>query len=202
MPKFIPYEKGSFPGLSIPKVNVVVVPTLITIFSEGKQIGFVTDLTYDSTRRAERIRHCNFADAGRIIEQVPSPTDFTLRCTGFCLYASSLLSRIAGGATGQEDAARIPSEADAGTLANHPDWLNSYLFTIEEVIRHPNSSKASGGMKYGYIYGDCVVTDFSHPMSRANMIISETVTLQPTWVKPTIDPSGVEDLDVAIPISE
>jgi len=202
MPKFIPYEKGSFPGLSIPKDNVVVVPTLITIYSGINQIGFITDLNYDATRRVEIIRHCSFADAGRILEYVPAPTDFTLRCTGFCLYTSSLLSRIAGGATGQEPAARIPSEVDAGTLANHPDWLNSYLFTIEEVIRHPNATKAGGGMKYGYIYGDCVVSDFSHPMSRANMMISETVTLRPTWVKPTIDPSSVDDLDVEIPISQ
>lgn len=189
MPKFLPYEsyvKDTMPGLNLPSSNRIIVGPLVTVFINGEEIGFITDLNYDVARRGERIRHLNFADAGRIVEQVPAPSDFTLRATGFSLYTSTVLGRIAGIKTGSDqDTAEVPPD---GGIIVVPEWLDRLRFDVQEIVKHPNKDNSS----YAIIYGDCLVTNYTRPVSVGRIFISENVTLQPTWL--SVKTSGIPQI--------
>jgi hypothetical protein len=156
-------------GVMIPKTNKVVIVPSITIYgNDGKEIGFITDFTPDSARRVERIRHASFTDAGRVIEQVPAPEDLTLRVTGFSLYQSSMIGRLAHGVPELE-----------------PDLLfvslneQAYPFTLEMSHTHPDDTS----QMFRLIFGECWMTAFSHPWSIRNLYIAQTATLQPSWIE-------------------
>lgn len=156
-------------GVMIPKTNKIIVTTSITIYGhDGKIMGYITDFTPDSARRVERIRHASFADAGRVIEQVPAPEDLTLRVTGFALYESSLVGRISRGVPEQEPDTVFFSLND-----------QSYPFTIELEHKHP----ADAGNTYQILFGECLLTAHSHPWAIRNLYIAQTATVQPAWVE-------------------
>ena len=189
---FLPYSGNAqkYPGLTVPKKNKLIVAQLVTILVDGEEIGFVTDISFDETSRAERIRHLNFADGGRTVEQVPSASDMTLTLSGFSLYRSTLLARIAGEATGAESQGTLPS-VSGGSLIFTIHWLRQKRFDIMEEIVHP----ANPDDAFYITYGDNVITSYSHPVAKGSLYITERVTVQPTWInadKGTISNSTIE----------
>lgn len=157
-------------GVKIPEQNKLIIIPSITIYdTDNVEIGFITDLTPDSTRNVERIRILYAGAAGRVVEQVPGVEDWTIRCTGFALYEQTL-----------------PGALTQGTGANKIfHSLNSqyipFKITIEEV--HPIT-----GDTITTEFGDCWLTAYSHPISVRNLHVAETATIQPAWVH-TIEPS-------------
>lgn len=188
MARFLPYATDGFPGLKVPERNRIIVTPAITILSEGQEIGFITDITPETTRRVERIRHLNFADAGRIVEQVPAPSDFTLRVNGFSLYASTLMARISGQRTGDEETPDV-TETDPGGIILVENWLDSLLFDVNWVIKHPTKDNVN----YTVIFGDCVMVSHSQTVSIRNLYVTATATIQPTWLRVVPGDSGIEN---------
>lgn len=175
MAGFVPSNIASFGRPTLPARNMAVNPSLsISVYDgEGNEIGFVTDVNYDATRRAERIRHLNAVDRGFTIEQAPYPEDYTVTLSGFGLYTmddstpGSLL--------------RVAGEAGIGgnnlfyAICEQAEYFD---LVVEET--HPSSN--STAKKFTRLYLDNIVTSFSDPISAGNAMISQRVTIQPSWV--------------------
>jgi hypothetical protein len=157
------------PGVKIPTTNKVVIPTSITISIGGGPnpiVGFIQDLTFDTTRRIERVRELSATRAGRIREQVPAPEDITVTGTGFCLYESNVLKQIAYQGTVQPITdvwfaltnQCIPF--DVFIEETHPLTNEGFLITLEQ----------------------CWLARYSHPIRIGDLMISETFDLQPQGV--------------------
>lgn len=179
----MPWQKAGIP-IGIPRTNLVIPTPLITVYATsagGVEVGYVSDLNYTTTRRAERVRHLNFTDAGRVIEQVPAPEDLTLNATGFALFKSTLLGRIIEGGTDAEGANKV----------FHSLNTQKYPFDIEVYAEHPAT-----GDKVLVIFLGCWVTNFASPISIRNVFIAQTVTLQPSNIK-TVEPEEEEQEAIA-----
>jgi hypothetical protein len=170
------------PGLRIPVTNKVVVPTSASIYAgvEGtlKKIGFIQEISYDSTRTVERIREISATRAGRVIEQVPKPEDMTVRCSGLALYESNSLSQLCG-------------ENEPFFALNH-----QYIpFDVEILEYHPISSVTPRGFKV--VLQGCWLSQYSHPLRIRDMYITESASLQPTSIssEPYDGSEDVEDRD-------
>ena len=152
------------PGVKTPETNRIVIPPSITIFDEnGDEIGFLVDLTEDCTRRLERIRAFSFAQAGRVLQIVPSPEDLSLSGTGIALYESNVLSRIAGPVIDPKEVFRALSH----------QWQP---FAIEIEERHPiGAGTIPGGIKgMRYTYDGCMFERFGRSTRISDLFISES----------------------------
>lgn len=155
-------------GVSIPAGNKVVLSTSIDVFDNlGVSIGFIQTLTRRDDRPTQLIRHLDSTDAGRMIEQAPGPETNRLDVTGFALYnvgpnKKSLLNRVApnGGAFRSLNSQHIP-------------------FEIEERTTHP----ATPTLQASTLYGDCYLISYSRPVNIGTVHITETATLQATWLE-------------------
>ena len=154
------------PGVKIPLKNKIIIPSSTLISIAGATVGFIQDLTYDTSRRVERIRELNAPRAGRVVEQVPSPEDITANGTGFCLYESNVISRIAKGAT------------MAGITDVFFTITSQYIpFDVFITETHPLT-----GAGFRIILENCWLVRYSHPIRVGDLMISETFEIQPQAV--------------------
>lgn len=179
MPEFLPYEgdANNFPGVAQPKSNKVVYPPRTNIKVNGLIVGFIMQLDVNETARVERIRHMNFADAGRIVEQIEGPVDYTLNVRGFVLYGSDTLARITGEATGSEESPSFPLGTTGGTVIPSLEWISKKRPDITTEFIHPGNPD----VKFEITYHKCAVTGRSSTINLADLFITETVNLQPTF---------------------
>lgn len=156
-------------GVKIPDVNQAVISTSVDVFDEqGVNIGYMSQLTRTDTRNTFRVRHLDSQDAGRVIEQVPSPEDNALSANGLSLYdigvvKKSLIHRLAG-VNGQ----RFRS-------------LNSQFipFVVREEWTHPSSPGQFGQT----LYLGCMLTNFTRPVNIGTAQIAESANVVPSWVE-------------------
>lgn len=153
-------------------VNDKVYPTTqITVFGEnGDEIGWVQDINESQERGVEPVRHLNSDDAGRIVQGVPRPANYTLSVTGFAIYMPNTDTE---GTT----IARLIEKA-----ANNPSKLmksleeQKYPFAIRKSIVNPNGENSET-----YYHG-CWITRFNNPTSINNAFVTETVDLFVSYI--------------------
>ena len=153
-------------GVSIPESNRTVVSTSIDIFDhDGNNIGYIQSIAPSQTRNVTAVRHINAIDAGRIVEAVPSPANYTMNVNGFALYDNqndgSLIQRIGGSITAQ--AMKSLEE-------------QSIPFNIVITETHPAT-----GVDAKTVYHDCWLTNYSHPVNIGTALIAETASIFVTW---------------------
>lgn len=178
---FLPYEgdASNFPGIAQPKSNKLVYPPRTNIKVDGDIVGFIMQMDENQSSRVERIRHLNFADAGRIVEQIEGPVDYTLNIRGFVLYASNVLGRATGQATGAEESPTFPESAGTtGSMISCLEWVSKKRPDITTEFIHPGNPD----VKFEITYYKCAITGKSSTISLADLYITETVNLQPTYV--------------------
>ena len=154
------------PGVKIPTTNRVVIPTSILISIAGSAVGFIQDLTYDTSRTIERIRELNAPRAGRVVEQVPGVENITANGTGFCLYESNVISRIAKGAT-------------MSSITDVFFTITSQYIPFDVFITETHPLTGSG---FRVTLENCWLVRYSHPVRVGDLMISETFEIQPQAV--------------------
>jgi len=160
-------------GLGIPPSNKVVIPFSLTIYDlEGNEVGYIISLSYETTRRVERIRHLNAFDAGRIIEQAPAPEDFSVTAEGFTLYTDDL-------ANPQSVIGRLTIETGIAVF----ECLNQQRipFNVVKEVVHPAT-----GIGYRTIFFECWLARYSETFATRNIVVSATASIQPTYVESRI----------------
>lgn len=166
-------------GVGLPPSNKVVIPFSVTIYDLlGNEIGFITDLSYETSRRVERIRHLNAFDAGRIIEQSPAPEDFSVSCTGFSLYTDDL-------ANPQSVIGRLTKETGIAVF----EALNQQKipFNIVKEVVHPATGKG-----FQTIFYECWLSRYSETFATRNVVVTASATVQPSYVESrVVQVSGV-----------
>jgi len=179
MPEFLPYSgaAASFPGVGQPATNKLVYPPRANIVVDDTIIGFIQQLDPSQSATVERIRHINFADAGRIIEQVTGPVDYTLTVRGFTLYTSTLLARLAGEASGKETEVNIVDESGGGIIPAM-EWVSAKRPNIIVEFIHTGDTSIT----FRVIYGQCAFTSVGGTISLGDLYVTESVGLQPTYV--------------------
>lgn len=181
MPEFLPYEgdASNFPGIAQPKTNKLVYPPRTNIKVDGEIVGFIMQMDENQTSRVERIRHLNYADAGRIVEQIEGPVDYTLNVRGFVLHASNVLARVMGQASGAEETPVFPTPGGStGTMIPSLEWISKKRPDITTEFIHPGNPD----VKFEITYHKCAVSGKSSTITLADLFITETVNLQPTYV--------------------
>lgn len=156
-------------GVVIPTENQGLISTSIDIFDqEGLNIGFLQQNTRNDNRPTTRIRHLDRLDAGRVVEQMPSPEEVGLSINGMALYdvgaiRKSIFQRI------------------AGVSGNAFRSLNSQFipFNVREEWVHPSNPAQKGRTLY---LGNWLNT-FTRPINIGTAQVAETATTSVSWVE-------------------
>jgi hypothetical protein len=205
-------QKGVAPGYIIPDVQRIFPAYLTTVYHRDKAtgqlnlLGYCTDIGLTATATAERIRHLSFFDSGRTLEQVEMPENYTLAITGYTMFKSSFLSRIAGAGDISNQGHQwddiktmfgggVPADAD---IINHiitPMMMRGLQPTLVQTIFWRSDTKdlttpgpdddaylTPGARGFLYVYGDCVITNRTGPANLRTAFVSESITAQPTWI--------------------
>jgi len=160
-------------GIGLPQSNKVISPLSLTIFDlQGNEVGFITDLSYETTRTVERIRHLNAFDAGRIIEQVPVPENFTVSGTGYSLYTDRLSNP-------QSVIGRLTQELREAVF----EVLNAQRIPFNVVKEVSNFQT---GITVKTIFFDCWLTRFSEGFSVRNAVVTASFSFQPSYIESEI----------------
>lgn len=173
-------------GVAIPTTNKVVISTTVDVLDDdGNPMGFIQSLNRTDTRRVDRLRELSATSAGRTVEQSPGPEDLSVRVTGFAIYAvggikGSLLDRLLQPVLGSAlrgNQVLAPSPQGGSLIKS----INSQQVPIQVTERfvHP----ASPGAETGILYGDCMLTNYSHPVAIGTINIAEEVQLQPRFIE-------------------
>ena len=166
-------------GVAIPNGNRVVISTTIDVLDDtANPIGFVQSLNRTDTRRVDRIRHLGAVEAGRTIEQAPGPEDLTLRVTGFALYSEGVANK--RGMLFERLVPLVGEELGSLTPNILLKSLHSQVipFEVTERWTQPASRNVSS-----VLYGDCLLTNFTHPVNITTITITEEAQLQPTFIE-------------------
>lgn len=163
------YVKNKNPraGVANYKGNVLNIAQVDIIDEMGMGIGYMQGLTPSENRPTTLIRALSSPDAGRVLEQVPSPATITLSGTGFTLFdypgqmQGSLVRRLA-----------INNGYSIGAVI---DTLEEQKigFNLRMRVVHPET----GGVLSLVEYQDCWLTSHSVPYNISNATISETVNI-------------------------
>jgi len=154
-------------GVGIDKDAKALISTSIDIFDqEGNKIGFCMSCNRTDGRAVNRIRHLDSADAGRVVEMQPNPTDVNLEVTGYALYND--------GNTRQGLLNRLPGAAAAQFVALDQQ---SQLFNIVVKETHP----LTGAVNATYYYG-CMLTRYSKPVAIGTINVVESASVAVAWV--------------------
>jgi hypothetical protein len=154
-------------GVGLDKNNQAVIATSIDIFdTDGNNIGYCVSVSRNDTRNVQRIRHLNSADAGRIVEMSPSPSDTNLTVNGFALYNDAdrrrgLLNRLPGSAAAQ--------------FATMDEQKENFTIKVRE--KHPST----GDETITYYHG-CMLTGYTKPMNITTANVTETAMIAVSWV--------------------
>lgn len=161
-------NKNPRAGTANYKGNVALSTYYDLIDEYGNGIGYTTGITPNENRPTTLIRHLSSADAGRVIEQAPSPSTITLSVTGFALYdfpdqkQGSLIQRLAVNFG-------IPS-------------IGAVLATLEEqkvgfIMRERQVNPQTNSTLFIKEYQDCWITSYSKPVQIGTVSVSETVNV-------------------------
>jgi len=131
---------------------------------EGNEIGYITDLNENQTRTVEPVRHLNAADAGRILQGVPRPADFTVDVTGFYIYKQAAYIE------GSTIARLIQNSGNAYLLMKSLEE-QKVPFRIKATIENPNGEDSIT------VYHGCWITRYTKPFSINQAYAAETVSL-------------------------
>lgn len=176
-------------GVGLPPKNKAVISTTANILINGIQVGFVTNITPTHNRRMEYLRHLNADDAGRAVEQAPSPEDLAVNVQGFALYNKSssirktLLNRLSAGAES--------SPGDLNKDGDAPGFFTSLNqqhipFDMVREWAHPHGDAADGQGSVaanGVVFVECYLTSFSSPLNIGTVTVAETAAVQPTVIE-------------------
>lgn len=146
----------------------MVISTSVDVLDDlGFNIGFIQQINRNDARPTARIRHLDSIDAGRVLEQAPSPEDNTLNFTGFALYNTGVDNRSLLN--------RLPGSAGAAFKS-----LNSQSipFEVTEQWTHP-----ANGLVGTTLYGDVMLTSYTRPVNIGTATISETAAGNVTFVE-------------------
>jgi len=170
MPGLVANAQNPNAGVAVGEDHRTAISTSIDVVDhDGNQIGFIQNINPSENRPVTAVRHLNSQDAGRIIEQTPSPANNTISVTGFALYTKdndgSLIQRIGGSVTAK--AMRTLEE-------------QSIPFNLIVKTTHP----ATGEVEIT-TYHDCWLTSHTRPVAINNMMISESANIAVTWVDGT-----------------
>ena len=143
----------------------VLLSTSIDIIDElGNGIGYISQITPASSRPSTRIRGLGSRDAGRVLEQAPSPEDVTVQATGFALYrrpkAGSIIERLA---TNQGVGFNV--------IASLEEQKIGFKIRIRQVDPKTNVDLEI------IEYQDCWLINHSTPFNIATATVSETVSI-------------------------
>ncbi len=150
------------------KGNVALVTKYDLIDEYGKGIGYITGITPNDNRPTTLIRHISSADAGRVLEQAPSPSTITLSITGFALYD---FADQAQGSVIQRLATNFGLTTVGGAIATLEE--QKIGFKIRERQVNPVTNQATIYREYQ----DCWLTSYSAPKQIGTMTIAETVNI-------------------------
>lgn len=162
-------------GVGLTDSNRALISTAVDLYDEdGQLVGYATGIERTDRRTVTKVRHLSSADAGRVVEQVPSPEDVVLRVTGFALFNKQDLS------------GRIPHYSLAGRLSRGTGnagfggvylfkSLNSqkFPFTLKEENVHPQTLARATTF-----YHNCMLTDYTKPMNLGTVTVAETCSVQ------------------------
>lgn len=145
--------------------------TQISIYDEsGAEIGWISDLNETQSRPVEPIRHLNSDDAGRIVQGVPKPADFTLSVTGFAIYKR-------GANDGGSLAARlIANSGNPHTLMKSLEE-QKIPFRIKKKVINPGTEGDTITVYHG-----CWITNYNNPTSVNNAFVTETADIFVSFV--------------------
>lgn len=142
--------------------EVQIATSIDIIDDRGNAIGFIQSFNENHNRPTALVRHLSSADAGRVIEQAPSPDTVTLSVTGFSIYNKqedgSIVQRLGGGST--QKAMKMLEEQKAG-------------FSLLIVHRYPATNEVVDAI----IYQDCWLTSSSTPVSIAQATIAQSANI-------------------------
>lgn len=142
--------------------EIQIATSIDIIDDKGNAIGFIQSFNESHNRPTTLIRHLSSADAGRVIEQAPSPDTVTLAVSGFNIYNKqedgSLIQRLGGGST--QKAMKMLEEQKAG-------------FSLLIVHRYPATNEVVDAI----IYQDCWITSQSTPVSVGTVTIAQSANI-------------------------
>ena len=154
-------------GVGLAPENQIRIPWSYDIYDQdGNNIGFLTSFNPSSDRPVDGVRHLNSSDAGRIVEAVPKVSNDTISVNGFAIYNSAvtkrgtLLNRLGG------------SVDEAIVHINQ----NKIPFTIVATCNHPGDASLTEDM-HETKYIDCLLTNYSQPVSVNDTTISESASI-------------------------
>ena len=160
-------------GIGIPPKAKVITPFSATILDEnGLEIGYVISLNYDTSRTVERIRHLNAYDAGRIIEQVPTPENYSLSAEGYSLYTKEL-------ADPKSLIGRLTQSLDIAVF----ETLNAQHlpFTLVKEVTH-----LANGLGVKTFFYDCWLARYTETYATRNAVVTGSATIQPSYIETKI----------------
>ena len=168
MPGIVKNAQNPDAGVGVPEAHRTLLSTAIDVIDhDGNNIGYIQQVNDSANRGTTPIRGLNAADAGRILEQSPSPENRTLACTGFALFNKqndgSLVQRIGGSTTAKKmrslEEQKIPFNLIMKEI--HPT-------TLEEEVT---------------IYHDCWITSMSKPANIGTSTISMNCNITVSWTE-------------------
>jgi len=159
-------------GVGTQSSHKTVITTSIDIFADGKKIGFAQDINETCDRPTTRIRHLNASDAGRVIEQAPGVEDISLSVTGFAVYnkADTLIQQLAGFTNTGKDGGVIKCLND-----------QKIPFEIKKVTKHPSEYASAEDAETVELFGGCMITRYSRPISLGGVTISDSVDINVSY---------------------
>ena len=156
------------PGVGIPTGNKSLTSYSVDIYntSTGEQIGFAQSVAHTDNRTVEKIRQLNSLDAGKVVEQVPRPSDVEITVTQMALFEKDLM-----------DFFKF-NQAD-----DNFDFLNNQFepFTIVSAQRGKNSSGVTQEIQT--IYYGCMITRTNKTWSIDKATILDSCSIQVAAVR-------------------
>jgi len=144
--------------------------TQITILDElMNEIGWVSEINQTQDRAVEPVRHLNAVDAGRIVQGVPRPANYTLSITGFAIYKPDVQNE------GSIVARMIKNTGNADKLMKSLEE-QKVPFMIREVVNNPD------GNDEVTVHHGCWLTRYNKPSSINNAFVTETADVFVSFV--------------------
>lgn len=124
---------------------------------EGTPIGTFHNFSAASARQVQRLRGIA-NNGGRVQELVPGNADDSITVNYFSLYVRGLQKALGGA-------------SDITSLNNFREY-----FDVTEQCFHPD------GFVEGYVYQDCLASNFTRTVNTGSILVAENATIQVTDV--------------------
>jgi len=165
---------------SLSSSDKVYPTTVITIIGDdGSEIGWIQEINESQDRPVEPVRHLNSEDAGRILQGVPKPANFTLAVTGFAIYKQDIQTN------GSVISRLIKTSTDNPTKLMKSLEEQKYPFSMRKEVHMPTvegvTAEAPGITETTYYHG-CWLTRFNAPASINNAFVTESADIFVSFV--------------------